>query len=346
VSVNRLRDGRWCVHYRTAAGSISREYFGRGPEGERAARDRQQELSLRPYVKRTPAAGAALFAELAKAYYEAARARLQQTSLSALAYKLDRFYIPALGHLPAAHVTPDRIDKYVADRLKTVSRSTVHRELSDICAILSWAASRRYILANPLAGYRKPPRDDAVIAPPTVDELGRILAASAGHLRRALQLAFYTGIRPGRRELLSRKWSDVDLHRGTLFIESARKGGPVTRAIALHPELRALLAAWQAADINLQPPPEYLVHYGVGHKPVGSLKTAWAAALRRAGITRRLRLYDVRHTFATLAIQSSGDMRTISEIMGHSRPDTTLKVYSHSDLLAQQRALDKLPRIP
>jgi integrase len=146
--------------------------------------------------------------------------------------------------------------------------------------------------------------------------------------------------------LLSRKWSDVDLHRGTLFIESARKGGPVTRAIALHPELRALLAAWQALDVNLHPSPEYLVNYGIGHKPVGSLKTAWAAALRRAGITRRLRLYDVRHTFATLAIQSSGDMRTISEIMGHSRPDTTLKIYSHSDLLAQQRALDKLPRIP
>lgn len=340
-----MKDGRWCVQYRSGA-RVAREYFGRGPEGEAAARARQAELSLRTYRRRTPGAGAALFVDLAKAYFEAATARLQRTSLEALAYKLDAIYAPELGHLRASSITPERMDQYVRKRLEAVTRSTVHRELSDICAILSWSASRRYIVANPLAGYRKPPRDDEVIAPPTAEELSAILRAAAPHLRRALQLAYYTGIRPGRRELLSRKWSDVDLQANTLFIESARKGGPVKRSIAIHPELQGLLAAWHAVDVGLKPAPDYLVHYGVRNEPVGSLKTAWAAALRRAKITRRLRLYDVRHTFATLAIQASGDMRTISEIMGHSRPDTTIKIYSHSDLPAQQRALDKLPRIP
>ncbi|MDP2645491.1 MAG: hypothetical protein Q8P24_11160 [Desulfobacterales bacterium] len=80
---------------------------------------------------------------------------------------------------------------------RTISRSTVHRELSIITAILNWSVTRKYLAVNPLAGYKKPRRDDAVILPPSIEEVRQILAVAPPHLVRALTVCYYTGLRPG-----------------------------------------------------------------------------------------------------------------------------------------------------
>ena len=46
----------------------------------------------------------------------------------------------ALGQKPAMNITPQVIDLYVQKRLRSVKRTTIHRELSDIRAVLSWSA--------------------------------------------------------------------------------------------------------------------------------------------------------------------------------------------------------------
>jgi len=76
------------------------------------------------------------------------------------------------------------MDKYVAERSRqkvmvnlgkgkkkatnrNIKRSTIHRELSDIRAILRWSVKRRFLSANPMEGFVFPTRDDAIIQPPT-----------------------------------------------------------------------------------------------------------------------------------------------------------------------------------
>lgn len=44
---------------------------------------------------------------------------------------------------------------------------------------------------------------------------------------------------------------------------------------------------------------------------------------------KRLRPYDLRHGFVTHALQSGEDLKSVSQIIGHSRPDTTLWEYQH-----------------
>jgi len=60
---------------------------------------------------------------------------------------------------------------------------------------------------------------------------------------------------------------------------------------------------------------------------VGSLKTSWKSTLRRAKINRRLRLYDLRH-FAITSMIRQGDLKTVSQIAGHSREGTMFRVYA------------------
>jgi len=202
MSVHQTPDGRWFVRY--PKGKIAedpertREYFGRGPEAEMLARERNHELGL---SKKAPDTSP-LFIDLAKAYMAAKGPTMAPASKIALATKMENVVLPRLGQLRAVQITPAILDKYTASRLKDVKRTTVHRDLSDIRAILRWSVKRRYIAANPMEGFELPRRDDAVITPPSIAEVQAILKESPPHLYRAIILSYYTGLRPGEVELL------------------------------------------------------------------------------------------------------------------------------------------------
>ena len=202
---------------------------------------------------------------------------------------------------------------------------------------------RRYLTHNPISKYKKPRRDDEVIQPPTLSEISALMAVAPPQLVRALGLSYYTGIRPGRAELLRRKWSDVDWTAKSIFVESARKGGLRTRQISLHPDLLKLLKTWWKADKKLATVPETIIHYE--GQTIGSLKTSWRTAKKNAKITRRLRPYDLRHAFATQSLRQAADLKSVSELLGHSRTDTTIRVYQHGSAEIQRLAVEKLPSV-
>jgi len=79
------------------------------------------------------------------------------------------------------------------------------------------------------------------------------------------------------------------------------------------------------------------------------IQTSWKNALTRAGITRRLRPYDLRHNFITQALQAEADIKSLAEIVG-SRPDTIMRHYQHVSRALHKKTVAKIPplgiRIP
>jgi len=63
------------------------------------------------------------------------------------------------------------------------------------------------------------------------------------------------------------------------------------------------------------------------YRPCSNHQLITFAAKKRAGINRRLRIYDFRHSFATTVLGQEADLKSTSEILGHSRPETTMKHY-------------------
>ncbi|MBR5734764.1 MAG: tyrosine-type recombinase/integrase [Desulfovibrionaceae bacterium] len=60
-----------------------------------------------------------------------------------------------------------------------------------------------------------------------------------------------------------------------------------------------------------------------------TLRTGWAGTQKRAGITRKMRPYDLRHAFATEAIAAGADYGTVAKLMGHSPAQMVLQFYQH-----------------
>ena len=63
--------------------------------------------------------------------------------------------------------------------------------------------------------------------------------------------------------------------------------------------------------------------------------------LKRAGLPY-VRFHDLRHTFATLALQNGVDVKTVSSILGHFSAGFTLDTYTHVTTTAQREAAKKM----
>jgi integrase len=153
--------------------------------------------------------------------------------------KLRNTILPILGQENALSLTPQMITNYASTRATDgVKRTTIHPEISDIRAILRWAERRRLITANPMAGYEMPKRDDARLPPPSDAEFQAILKVAVPHLKRVMLVAYFTGIRPGREEMLCLRWEAVDFIGRTMLVISAQKGGMQSRIVS--PRRRAV----------------------------------------------------------------------------------------------------------
>ena len=78
-------------------------------------------------------------------------------------------------------------------------------------------------------------------------------------------------------------------------------------------------------------------------RPIGSVKKAHSAAVTRAKITPRFRLYDLRHTFATRAVASGTDLPTLSSLLGHASILMTMR-YVHPAAEQKRIAMEKFEK--
>jgi integrase len=324
MSVHQLPDGRWIAKFPPGtipeAPKKTKEYFGRGVAAERAAHDYNDRLGMGTRrLVRTP-----IFAELARAYLAGTAGVIAATTEDRWRVRMDGTILPRVGAVMAHDITPEFLDRYVAERSKTVKRNTISREITDIRSILRWAVKRKLLATNPMSDYEMPRSTDLRIRPPSKEEIEAILAHSVPHLRRAILLSYNCGLRPGK-ELFSLTWDSVDLIGQTITVISAEKGGLEERVVPLSASFCYTMAQWLEEDEKAGM--RYLVHFRGGK--VGNMQAAWKNAKKRARITRRLRLYDLRHAFTSILLSKGADLRSVSELLGHRSVSMTLSVYAH-----------------
>jgi integrase len=168
-----------------------------------------------------------------------------------------------------------------------------------------------------------------------------LLKHAPQHLIRAITIAWYTGIRPGAVELLQLKWEHVDWERQCIFVTSAKKGGPVRRVVPLDDNFTATLHQWYQQDNKTDS--RHLITFN--GKPIRDFKTTWKNTKAAAGITRRLRPYDLRHAFVTYLLEGGADLKSVSAMAGHSRTDTTTRIYQHINMDMMRASISKMPAV-
>ena len=158
-----------------------------------------------------------------------------------------------------------------------------------------------------------------------------------------------TGLRRG--ELLGLKWNDIDYENQTIFIrrQICRIDGIVTegplktknsyRKIIVPADVLEVLKTKQIQENNAS---EYVFSSPTGGAiSPDSVLHMLHRVLARAGLPK-IRFHDLRHTFATMALQNGVDVKTVSNILGHFSAGFTLDTYAHVTTSMQQTAAEKV----
>ncbi|BDQ38866.1 transposase [Pseudodesulfovibrio nedwellii] len=340
MSVGSTKDGRFYVQYRVPhSKSPKREYFGRGIEARKAAKERDAEVKLMKARQEDVRESDVYLDELAQTYidHEKAIGKKSIKDLTELANRLNRSYLPVLNHAPIHKLKARDFDK-LALEYKGLSNCSFNRYLAYLNVIFNFGMDSDYIEKNPMANWWKRVKKQEK---PRELEIGReeIQAISDNappHIQRVIKIIMNTGCRPGQTELLKIKYSDVDYEnkviriRGTKTIRS-------DRYVPVQNEFLEVIKEWEKEART-----EHLVEFR--GKPIKCINGAFLKSVKRAGITKDVVPYHLRHYFASILVARKVDFKTLSVLMGHSSPAMLFSTYCHSVDGTGRKAIEKLPR--
>lgn len=266
-------------------------------------------------------------------------------------YQLEKYVLPRIGRVELSKLSPLKVQAMcgeIADAISAQRANKCRRVLS--CA-LTQAVRWQLILRNPCDAVKPMKVTAKEMKMWTPEESARFLVASRTHrLYAFFYLAMSTGMRRG--ELLGLRWEDVREsclyvrqsvieQRGKVMITTPKTEKGIRR-IALSPDALEMLeqhrkrqeaerqmlgTAWPDTGLVFTSEVGTLLH------PRNFTRT-WHTLQKNAKV-RKIRLHDLRHLHASLAIKSGMDAKVLADRLGHARASFTLDVYTH--LFDEQR---------
>lgn len=219
---------------------------------------------------------------------------------------------------------------------------------------LSLAINLKYLKENPFPFLSFPPRKEKEIMVFDAIEQKRLenyclKSKKPNHF--GVVLCLYTGIRIG--ELLALTWDDVDFDKNLLnirhtlnpFVDDERdilqspKTNSSKRIIPLSSTLIDYLKKLKKKSKS-----KFIISTRTnGYVSIRNYQRTFEAILKKCNIKPR-NFHSLRHTFATRALETGMDVKTLSEILGHKNASITLNRYSHSMFDYKKMAMNKLSK--
>jgi integrase len=304
-------------------------------------------------------------------------------TLNSYRARMEHGVFPTLGDLSLQKLSWQQVQALYNTLRETKSARTVQYTHTVLKAALNHAVKGKLLRENPCS-HARPGSKDSGSKPAKHEDmqvwkanevqvfLDRIQKTASRGDYPLWHTLLQSGLRPG--EALGLKWSDLEgdrLQVQRTVAETAEKGtfhleAPKTkrsrRSVALTEESVRVLAAHrkaQAAEIlkagdqferndfvfpadngSFQLPPYVARRWKTSIKRVNKL-----LAKEKTDLLRQIRLYDTRHTHATLLLLAGVNPKVVSERLGHASVVITLDTYSHVLPDMQEDAVSKLSKV-
>lgn len=302
-------------------------------------------------------------AYLAKWLETVAKPRLRERTLASYTDLAKRYIVPKLGDRRLDQLRPADVQQFYADlQQRGLSPRTVRYVHAVLRSALGQAVKWNTLPRNVATLVDLPKQQRKEMQALSPEQAERFLQAAASDRFGCLfTLALITGCRPG--EYLAAQWKDIDFDTGMVTIQRAITDGkdgwtfsePKTarsrRSIPLPPVLLRMLQEHRKrqAEERLAAGPSYrnydLIFANAVGEPLDRHNLAvrhFKPLLRAAGLPESLRLYDLRHSCATLLLAAGEHPKVAAERLGHASTVMTIDVYSHVVPTMQQRATERL----
>ena len=293
-----------------------------------------------------------------------AKPNIRPTTARSYQGSIELHIIPRIGCIKLNKLTGRDIQKLYKDLMENgrlrkaqkskqpgLSSTTVRGIHMMLHNALDRAVKERLILRNPTEDciIPKVQKQEMKILHPE-DMKAYLEAAEKRGVLPMFYLELVSGIRKG--ELVALRWEDLDVEHRTISVSKQALGGLGKELVVNRPKtensIRAISIPQDAVDLLVRehekhPENPYLfpspLTGGMYHPD--SVVNLHKKILKDAGL-EHIRFHDLRHTFATMALQNGVDVKTVSNMLGHYDAGFTLRTYTHATRQMQEQAAEKM----
>nr|WP_241018330.1 tyrosine recombinase XerC [Paraburkholderia sp. Tr-20389] len=280
--------------------------------------------------------------------------RLSAHTLRGYTHELDELKTLANGRALESLTATDIRGAVLRAHAGGLSARSIGHRLSAWRAFYRWLAERVELPANPVATVRAPKRAKALPKALSVDDTHKLMEspamATAEGLRdhAMLELFYSSGLRLSELVGLDVHYTDVDGYRsqGWLKLDEAEVEvlgkGERRRVVPVGNKALEALRAWLAVrgELVKHDPHPLFVSVRGNRMPPNAVRDRVKRAALTAGIPANVHPHVLRHSFASHVLQSSGDLRAVQELLGHSSIAAT-QVYTSLDFQHLARIYDQ-----
>lgn len=254
--------------------------------------------------------------------------------------RLNKEILPRFGQLRIDMLTTREVLQFHNALNESRSPGTANRYLSLISRMYNLAAQWEIYEGNPARRVKKFQENNARQRFLSKEEVARFLEhvehVNNPSIRNGLKLLLFSGMR--KSEVFQLRWTSVNRDAGTLYLPETKSGKP--RFVVLNSLARQIIEEMWDARVNAHP----FVFPGRGPSVpvINPHKNFWQIC--RNAKLEGLRMHDLRHSFASLAVNAGTSLYDVQKLLGHTTPLMTQR-YAHledasvrraSELVAQQ----------
>lgn len=363
INIYKRKDGRWegrikkedAVH---AQGGTSRKYISVYGRTYTEVKQKMEEIRS---VKKTGEKSYTDLEEVMHIWLSERSSRWKQTTYATYYQMVNKYIIPLLGGVKINCVDEQVIEHFLSEIRKDPNGKELSNcYLRNICAVILRAMNyvrKKYHYEMDIPENLIMPVKQGQIMLPRKQDMAvlekYLLQNAENETCLGVLIAFYTGLRIG--EVCALTWGDLNLEEEIIYVrknlQRVKFGGEEkgnTQILIQTPKT--------SASFRIIPIPPVLLYHLKEHKKedaqyiIKGKKKPWteprtlqyrfAQILQTCGI-ENFNFHMLRHAFATHCIEEGFDVKSLSEILGHSSIQVTLNLYVHSNMQRKRQLMEK-----
>lgn len=346
ANIYKRKDGRWEARYVKSVEADGRKKYG-SVYGNSYREARNKQLYFMQNTHLSSKQTHITLSELMREWLASVALTLKKSTCQKYE-SLIRNHIAEepIGKMQVRFLTGKAVNDFAAGKLKALSAKSVNDILAIINPALAYAEEIYNVPKIKFHYVKEPIKEMRVLSVFEQQKLETYLRLDMDIFKFGVLLALYTGIRIG--ELCALQWEDVHgneivisktLHRirgdfGTVLEMTEPKTKSSNRIIPLPHFFIPIVERFRSSGSLLK-------------TPTGGIAEPRLMQHRFEKYIRECRLpkanfHALRHTFATRCVEAGFDVKSLSEILGHTDVKTTLNRYVHSSFELKQRNMELL----
>ena len=290
---------------------------------------------------------------------------LKESTISKYTNIIQLHLIPFFYEQPVHNISYEKIERFYKTLLlketprgRTLAPKTIIDILSVMKSIFYYASNKKYLLFLPVFHFEIKPHSKKLVILSEQNQkiLSSYLCLNLNYQNLGFLICMYTGVRLG--EICALTWEDVSLTEGSIYIHKTMQriqrehDGKKTMLIIANPKT--------PSSVRIIPIPDQLLQIikssnlpRKGYLLTGSTEKYMEPRNYQYHFKKLLQRYKIpetnfhtlRHTFATRCVELGFDIKTLSEILGHSNINITLNRYVHPSFNLKKQNMNKVDKL-